>query len=287
MKNKSHLKNRLALCFCVLILCITAACEEILDIDVNQIPQQLVVNGSVSSSIAKTQVRLSLTSNVFKEENIKKISGARVTINDEQGQSEVLIESEPGLYKAATLYGVPGRTYSLKINYGENTYTATSRMPQQIELDSIRFTKKTSSVGVFPFITIPTIRYDAKCYLKNIVGVDEYCLLRMYNEQTKSNIFKIVYQDKYTDGSQIIVERKDLSLDTYSNYTLEILSVDKEIHTYLYQLEEKSKEWSGDILELFNSSSFNPRSNVTNALGYFSASSTKSYSIRLNSANTK
>jgi hypothetical protein len=266
----------------LLIIFFAIACEEILDVDINQIPQKLVVNGSVSTTVEKTQVFLSLSSNVFKDEINQNISGAMVTISDDLGKSEALTEREPGLYKATSFYGTPGRIYTLKINYKGELYTSVSKMPEQMTLDSLRFFYNPGNFNIgFPFTSL-FFSYDMKCYLKNKKGIEEFCVLKLFDEQTKNSVFRILYQDKYSDGEQVIIERNGLAIDPYTNYSLEIISVDKEVYNYLYQLEEKGEEWGSDVLEMFGNSSFNPKSNVNNALGYFTASSYKSYSVRLN-----
>jgi hypothetical protein len=48
-----------------------------------------------------------------------------------------LLQTSPGTYTNNNLIGTPGATYRLQVVQGGITYTASSTMPQQVNLDAL------------------------------------------------------------------------------------------------------------------------------------------------------
>ncbi len=130
-----------------ILLGLSAACSEIIDIELDSTNQRLVVYGTVTEDSIRHQVRLSLTSDYFSNAPSPRVTGAKVELESESGIIPCIEhDTIPGLYRTAEAFrGVPGERYTLHISdldvdgdgTGE-TYRAESRMPAGARLDSIK-----------------------------------------------------------------------------------------------------------------------------------------------------
>ena len=106
-----------------------SACIEPIEININsEKAEKLVVNGMITDQPGPHRVNLSLSSDVFNNEDVTKVSGAIVTIHDDKGQIFVLSESSQGNYVTteSTIQGEVGRSYTLKIELKDGrTYEST------------------------------------------------------------------------------------------------------------------------------------------------------------------
>ena len=104
------------------------ACIEPLEVDTKQDNVRLVVNGIITDAPGPHTIALTQTQ-VFPyvPDKIPVVTGATVVLADENGNTEQLLEEEPGVYlTSAAFRGIVGQTYSLFINLPNGKkYTST------------------------------------------------------------------------------------------------------------------------------------------------------------------
>lgn len=118
--------------------------EQPIDWETENIPQKVVVDGSIVSDTIKQKVILTLTDDYFINQPTPRISRATVSVDDGE-QSYNLIESDtmPGTYFSEIAFaGKQNRTYTLHVELNEpvdNTtqVTAVSAMPPEFSIDTM------------------------------------------------------------------------------------------------------------------------------------------------------
>ena len=128
-------KPQLIGCFLLLM-----ACSEVIDLPVDQEGGRLVIFGRISNSTEGNQVSISRTT--ASGELPEPISGARVTIIDENGLEEILRENvlDPGVYRLQgnVLRGQMGTSYRLEVELNGRMYTTElQEMPRVVGEDTI------------------------------------------------------------------------------------------------------------------------------------------------------
>jgi hypothetical protein len=131
----------LFLCCLIISSCIDRISIEIPD----SYTSQLIVDGVITDEPGPYTVRLTKSVRVekFLPLSQESVTGAIVTISDNEGNSEVLTEKEPGIYqtKKNGIQGVVGRAYSVQIKTAEGkTYESEAdRMNPVGEVDSLYY----------------------------------------------------------------------------------------------------------------------------------------------------
>jgi hypothetical protein len=142
-RNNIYLRAIIAL-FCIFSL---GSCSEQIDTKLESTYVRLVVEGSITTDTTAHKVKLSTSGDAVNKEHGHPISNALVTISD--GTTVLILHeniSMPGTYETdSTVYGVPGKTYTLNISNvdvnGDGTmenYTASSFLPKENPIDSIK-----------------------------------------------------------------------------------------------------------------------------------------------------
>ena len=278
------MKNKI-LYVATLALLSFSSCTKVINIDLNATNPQLVVDGLVSDRAGVPDtVKLSETVNYFAQSVYPAISGARVVISDNTGISDTLKEmtSQPGTYITSTLQGIPGRTYTLTIfskaiNTSGQTYTASSTMPQPVNIDSIgqmeSFQKRFRPGGGGPDSS-----YNITVHWKDPAGVSNYYRLNYYYNDTLAHrsSYNIV-NDKYSDGLEFDYPLTH-SFKPGDSARVELWCIDLTTYNYYVMLNGIVGGQNGPN----SASPTNPLSNVsTGAVGYFTAYSVTSMPYKI------
>lgn len=140
-----------------LIAWIVTSCEKDITVDLPEVEKKVVVDGSIfvgeKPTVALTYSFPYFTSftdlDLSDPNEVGKfiVLNAKVTISDGTFTEhlEMVFDNTkfpPLLYKADTLVGVPGKTYTLNIEAEGKTYTAVTTIPFPVALDSIRWFKE-------------------------------------------------------------------------------------------------------------------------------------------------
>jgi hypothetical protein len=161
------------------------------------------------------------------------------------------------------LQGLPGHAYQLSIVAAGQTYTASSVMPQPVNLDSITF-QHTNRFSTIDISAVPNFQ--------DPLGIKNYYSFTQY-VNSKRLKYTQVFDDRLSDGRYInITLRNDSTyIKVGDTVALSMNCIDKSIYDYFYTFSQVAGNNN------FQSASpSNPISNVSNnALGYFAAYTTQ------------
>lgn len=240
----------------VLILC---SCEKTITPDLNTVASQIVIQGEILDAPGPYTITINRSVDFYADNDFPGVTGAVVTIEDDEG-IDSLKEVSPGKYNTQHLQGKRGHTYLLKVLVEQQMYTASTTMPQPVNLDTVTFL--TTGGG--------ESRISAVANFQDPLGVANYYRF----EQSINNVSFIkdifLLDDRLSDGRYITSElRMDSAyLRPGDRITVTMFCLDENVYNYWYQLRQSSGGGP------FNTtvSPANPTSNISNgALGYFSA----------------
>jgi hypothetical protein len=244
------------------------SCEDVIHLNLPNSTPQIVISGSISNFADSVKVTVTMTTDYFTPTDIVPVNNAQVSISDDAGNSYQLTENKPdGTYFITNLAGIPERTYTLKVNANGNQYTATSKMPGLVTLDSLALEYDINRHG-------DNVPGAILCFIKDPIGIANFYRVKIFKNDTlfsPENRFSI-YNDKYFDGdhTDIRVGLRRLNITPIiKNDSLAIQLINIDQQTYLYY------NVLGAVLSqsIFSASTpANPPNNLNNgALGYFSA----------------
>lgn len=236
------------------------SCEKVIDIDLSGIEPKIVIHGIITDQQGPYTIKLSRTTDYFETSTFLPVQGSIVTISDNAGNIELLSEIESGIYQTDEIQGISGRTYTLKVIAEGEEYSASSTMQPAVEIDSITYEYISGSFG-------PVEEgYKLTCHYTPLEHDNTYCRFNIYCNGKLS--------DEYYLSSQVFDFGIEESFVLNDSVKVELLVIDKTIHTYFFMLTEilESRSMTGTPA--------NPVSNFSNgALGYFSACTVRSDTI--------
>lgn len=244
------------------------SCTKVIHIDLNEAEPKLVIEGNVTDQAGPYYVSLSRSIGFEANNEFPGVSGALVTISDNNGVKDTLTEQSQGKYQTHVLVGVPGHTYTLEVSVDGKKYSASSVMPMKVNLDSVRFLK--SDFGSAPgskdttFVAVPR-------FLDPPVFGNRY----RFKLVTRDTIDKGIYVDTDNLINGLPYQRpifsNDLPCKRGDSLILEMQCIDPSIYDYFFSLNESIGNGPGG-----GTTPSNPASNIVgDALGYFSAHTTQ------------
>ncbi len=124
----------------LLLILTSSSCTDTVKINLPSTTPILAVDGSITDKTAADTIFLYKTQNYFNNNPNLVISGAVLRIDADNGQTENLIEVQPGKYVISTIRAQKGVTYTLSINYLSQQYSASTLCARSSpRIDSIRF----------------------------------------------------------------------------------------------------------------------------------------------------
>jgi hypothetical protein len=284
--NKSAIKMGFAALLAGFFL---TGCEDVIDLETQTGPQQLVVDGWITNQAGPQTIKLTWSASYFDNTPAKPVLDAEVVIKDDRG---TIYEFEDSLgngqyvwQKAGDTLGRVGRKYTLTIKQGAETFTSSTEIRRVPAVDSIVYTKEK-----LPFEPDkgPREGYIAEFYARDFVGEgDTYWIkpvIRGKAEVQRATSISIAYDAAFgagapSDGLIFILPLRQ-SITTDSLYSagnqvgVELHSITNEAFEFLKQVREQAGNGG-----LFATPIANIRSNVVNAnpagpkaLGFFGAS---------------
>ena len=292
MKNIPAIFNiKSALYGLVVLLTFTGltSCEDVIDLKADTAPSQLVVDGWITNEAGLQTIRLTWSGDYFDNGAAKPVLAAEVNVTDDKGNVfEFKDAANNGQYvwgTATDTLGHVGRTYTLKIKNGVDTYTAFNEIKRVPKIDSIVYQNET-----LPFKPDkgPKKGYIASFYARDFVGSgDTYWIKPVIRGKAvvdKPTSISIAYDAAFSAGAPsdglifILPIRQSITTDSlYSagaSVGAELHSITNEAFDFLKQVSEQAANGG-----LFAVPIQNIKSNVVNtnaagpkALGYFGAS---------------
>jgi hypothetical protein len=243
------------------------ACQKVVNLNLRNASGKYVIEGNVTNLPGPYQVTIGKTGEVTADYVFQGVGGATVSIRDNVGNGETLLEVQPGVYQTQSLQGVEGRTYYLSILVGGSTFTSSSVMPHQVNLDSLyivdvyNFSKMVKAV--VPVFTDPVGQGNSYRFNETINGVPDKTLFYQNDD----------FSDGRTSTFNLLRPDPDSTLHVKDNVSVEMQCIDKEVYKYWYSVDQSSTGDGGTTAS-------NPVTNITGgALGYFSAHTSQTKSI--------
>lgn len=131
------------LIFLVVAVLVLQACEDQVDVQLEDAPEALVVDAWVNNKDEVQVINITKTQPYFESSSPSGVSGASVTITDENGVDYDFNETSPGVYEwdpAGNPFPADLLGYTLTINAEGQNYVATSSMNRVPAVDSIVYT---------------------------------------------------------------------------------------------------------------------------------------------------
>ncbi len=257
------------------------SCTENFVMDTGETYTRLCVEGNITTDTTKHKVRLVKSRNLSDDRPFVAISNANVTISD--GSNVFALKEDTAdkgsYYTDSTVYGVPGRTYTLDIrNVDVNNdgvmeeYTAKSFLKGVNPIDS--FT-------IYYNNTNPHMKgWSLNLYAWDTGGGRNFYLIKARKNGVllTDSIYKYSYSDnlgfegKYYDGFQayFVQENTGTKLKTNDTITLEMSGITEDYYNFIvdYLTEYYPK------LPIFSGPSANISTNIIpkdKAVGFFAA----------------
>jgi hypothetical protein len=278
----------------VIILFLTTllltSCEDVIDLDTETGPVQLVVDGWITNDSGKQEIKLTLSSAYFDNSSPKPALNAEVIINDNLGNTYAFLDTQnTGTYTwqpaGNDTLGHIGRNYTLHIKYSGEEFTSFNEIRRVPPIDSMVYTEES-----LPFEPEkgPKDGYMAEFYARDLVGDGDCYWIKAFRgrkryKNTGANI-SIAYDAAFNAGSSadglIFIQpvRSSITIDelfiAQDTVGVELHSITKEAFHFLSQVRTEAQ--NGGI---FGTPPTNIAGNIANknpngpkALGYFGAS---------------
>lgn len=245
-------------------ICLTAitfvGCEEVIDLKLKNIQPKLVIEAIITDSLQIQTVIVSQTINFDAKNQLSPVSGATIQIVDMQNTVIGFVENLPGIYQTLTpVKGIPGKNYNIVVKVNNQTYLASSTMPQAVKIDSLRQTNLTFFRDLNKFTVVN---------YQDPAGVPNYYNNRLYVNGQKRSQFYVEF-DRFNDGKPVknTIFNDEPDLVTGDKIKIEMLTIDVNVYKYLFAITQIGGNGGPPTAPA------NPVSNFSNgALGYFSAS---------------
>lgn len=269
---RSKVKNIILI---ILLLISLVSCTERIDIELDESTVRLVVEGTITTDTISHKVLLSKSSSYYFNQPPEMVSGATVIISD-GNNSYNLAEVSPGVYQTApSVYGVPGKTYTLGIKLGSqiggySDYLAASTLHEVARMDSVglAFHPDWSTEGI----------WEVKCYVQDPSTTDFYRFLVLKNgtmlSDTLDNWF--VTDDRFINGyyvngatvSYLDQGSKEERLAKGDTIVVELDNIGEEYANFVWEAQSEIRGSN----PLFSGPPANVKGNINNgAIGFFAA----------------
>jgi len=247
---------------CIALALTFTSCERIIQLDLKNSTSKIVIQGNIYDQPGPYIVKISNSVNFDASSNYPPVTGAKVVITDNVSQNETLTETTAGTYLTSKLRGVPGRTYSLSVIAGNETYLSSATMPYAVAIDSIYFSK-----SLFSGEEVTTVRILDPPFIVN------YYRLVYFINKVQQKVFYILDDDLFQGATiryALFARGSDIKLAKGDLVSVWLESVDHGVYEYFRTAGSDEGE---------SASPANPVSNISNgALGYFNACSVRKIS---------
>ncbi len=248
-----------------LTVIICMGCEDKIDLIFPAVPPKVVIVGEIVNRQQSQEVHIYYSHPIQATDSVQPVNDAKVRVTDQFGRSWDYRQEKDGVYRSSVFRGMVGATYTLQVQIGELTFSAISKMPAPVPIDSIGI-----SIGTFfnkqnKFITMKFLDPPGE---RNF-----YQYFISLNGTTWKHMQ--VFQDLYNDGKYVTHELLNFDLELESSDYVRIRRRMIDAANYQYWASYAATHPSA-------ASPSNPISNISgDALGYFSAYSLLEYELTI------
>lgn len=239
--------------FPLLAIALLASCQQVIDVELNSKDAAIVIEANITDEPGPYTVLISKSVNFSDPNTFPGVSGAFVVMSDNAGNIDTLVETSAGVYVAATIQGVPGRTYTIRVTADGKTYTAQSSMPNAITLDSLVVEASGGFGGAY---IIPQ--------WQDPLGTGDHyrCIEYVNGERVGAFLYDDAFSDGLVNGQPLL--NFETQLESGDTVRVEFQCIDAANYLYFYSMEQTANNNTA--------APANPESNFDNdALGYFNA----------------
>lgn len=249
-----------------------ASCEKVIDVDTQDAEKKYVIEAVLADRRGTCKVVLTQTRNLDETNTFAGISGARVTITDNNGLPQVLEETGPGVYEAPALAGIPGHSYRLAVTVGNQVFTATTAMPAPVPIDSLFVTERKFFDETNKYATVvyrdPAGERNAYRFIQYLNGIEEATRFVRDDDANDGNVVQRTLLYFYDD------DEEERGVKSGDSLRVDMLSISYPVYQYWYSLSESATGGNQ------SNTPGNPLTNIQGgALGYFSAHSVQTKTI--------
>ncbi len=272
-------------------LFLLTSCEDVVTLDTETGPEQLVVDGWITNQPGAQSIRLSRSAAYFKNAAALPALQATVEIKDDSGNSYIFNDTQNnGVYRwipesDSVALGKVGRTYTLLIRYDGEEYVSTNEIRRVPTIDSLIYTEERLPIDPPEG---PREGYIAEFFARDFAGLgDTYWIKSLKGGKPYANeptSISIAFDAAFSPGSPsdglmfILPLRQSITVNQLfsagDTVGVELHSITNEAYYFLQQVRQESS--NGGI---FAVPPANIPTNIRNvnptgkrALGYFGAS---------------
>ncbi len=246
--------------YCPLFVLLFCTCEERVDLSLPPVDPVLVIDAIVANIPDESRILLSTTAPYNQPGTTPKVTDAIVIVSDKQGRDFTFFHQGTGRYTAPKATFQQGVEYDLKVIYNKQTYTASSIMPYQVNLDSGRLGDNNLSTN----LSFSYVNAD----FKDPLGVKNYYMWETFVNGNRVNTKDIVvHDDSGVDGKKLSYTVLIPFPDKNHIVTTKLLSINRESFDYYSSLKKLVEQDASS-----QSSPQNPKTNISGGvLGFFAA----------------
>lgn len=237
------------------------SCEKVIEVPLNDADRQIVVEAVGRNFLGESYVILSRSGSVYDDSDFEKLSGAIVTITDQDANEFIFLEdiTSPGRYVSVDFIGLPSSQYTLKVVYGDQTINATNNTLYEPVLDSLTFLDITGGFGGEASDTSYLLFYNFK---DNVDEVNYYQISAWVNGERDDNFY--LGTDVLGNGQAVAAPLFGTSIGPRDTVYVELRSMDEASYIYLSTLASNINS------SPFSATPSNPVTNLDSGLGFFS-----------------
>lgn len=247
------------------LLLFFSACEERIDVDLNDAEPRVVIEANLSDLQATQHIRVSKTVAFNDSVNALGVSDATVFVADSEGKYHSFWHEKDGNYIAEDFMPVSGRDYSLYVEAEGETFYASCYMPTYVGVDSTGISRENILGERYYFATF---KFEDPRDVSNYYKYD----IAINNEKYR---FSSVFRDKFNDGLYVTHQVSDMDKDLNPGDYIAVrrYCIDEKVFKYWNEYQSTNPASAAPA---------NPTSNISNnALGYFSVASVQEFQLQI------
>jgi hypothetical protein len=266
---KKHLSIIKIIASLFIAVIIFSSCEKVIDIDLKEAEPKLVIEGRISTNSGPYRINLSTSGGYFDTTAIQAVSNGLLTITDESGNIETLIEVENGVYETQNFQAFEETKYKLDVEVDGKLYQAEVYLPNIVNIISMEVVES-SFIG---FGNNADSQYDVKILFTDPIETEDYYMFSIYRNGVldRSNFRPYaITDDTPFNGLTFTVTVPRVTALPGDEIFVELHSIDFNTYEYFRTLNDVIGGGMG-------STPYNPIGNISNgALGYFGSFATDS-----------
>lgn len=220
------------------------SCIETINLDLDSGQSHLVVYGWVTNEVVPYEIKLTRSNGYSDQTGYPSVSGAEVFVRDEMDNRYDFQEyGSSGSYFSdpAVFVGMPGSTYQLIINIGENTYRSSpEEMPHlgQAEDAFVNFIADPSEFNVEP----EDENFFISAFIVDDPDEDNYYRWKVYvNDQFRNQPEELVlFDDQFTNGNRFRFDAGNVLFTESDESYFQHMSLSKGAYEYYQALRSQT-----------------------------------------------